>query len=253
MIAPYTENGLTIKVSSLRSKPYVDITLDVMRDFAVEAVNRNYKELLIKGSQRYQAKHYRIEGDCSSAAYFLAAGAIGGKPVTVKNLKTNSVQGDKYLLNILSAMGGTVEHQKETVTVSRRDELKGVTIDMGDYPDLVPTVAVVAAYAKGKTEMTNIGRLRFKETDRLGDTAAELDKMEIKVEVTDNAMVVYGGKPRGAELEAHNDHRMAMSLSIATLFAGGDSIINGAEAVTKSYPRFFNDLADLGAKIKELP
>jgi len=253
MIAPYTENGLTIKVSSLRSKPYVDITLDVMRDFAVEAVNRNYKELLIKGSQRYQAKRYRIEGDYSSAAYFLSAGAIGGRPVTVKNLKTNSAQGDKYFLNILSAIGGSVEHQKETVTVSRRGELKGVTIDMGDYPDLVPTVAVVAAHAQGKSRINNIGRLRFKETDRLGDTAAELDKMEIKVEVTDNAMVVYGGKPRGAELEAHNDHRMAMSLSIAALFAGGDSIINGAEAVTKSYPRFFNDLADLGAKIKELP
>jgi len=253
MIAPYTENGLTIKVTSLQSKPYVDITLDVMRDFGVEAVNRNYKEFLIKGSQRYQAKRYRIEGDYSSAAYFLAAGAIGGRPVTVKNLKTSSAQGDKYFLNILSAIGGSVEQQKERVTVSRRDELKGDTIDMGDYPDLVPTVAVVAAYAQGKSRINNIGRLRFKETDRLGDTAAELGKMGIKVEVTDNAMVVYGGKPKGAEVEAHNDHRLAMSLAITALFAGGDSIINGAETVSKSYPRFFNGLAGLGAKIEELP
>ena len=253
MIAPYTENGLKIKVTNeLRSKPYIDLTLDVMRDFGIEALNKDYKEFQVKGGQGYKARRYHIEGDYSSAAYFLAAGAIGGQPVTVKNLKTNSAQGDKYLVNILSAMGGSVEHQKETVTVSRRDELKGVTIDMGDYPDLVPTVAVVAAYARGKTEMTNIGHLKFKESDRLGDTAAELGRMGIKVEVTDDTMLVYGGKPQGAETEAHNDHRLAMSLAIAALFAGGDSIINGAEAVSKSYPRFFTDLVSLGAKIEEL-
>ena len=114
-------------------------------------------------------------------------------------------------------------------------------------------MAAVAAYAQGETKITNIGHLRFKETDRLSDTAAELGKLGIKVKVTDNAMVVYGGKPRGAEIETHNDHRMAMSLSIAALFAEGDSLINGAEAVTKSYPRFFTDLASLGAKIEELP
>jgi len=254
MVAPYTENGLRIKVTNeFRSRPYIDITLDVMRDFGVEAVNKDYKEFLVKGGQIYKGKRYRIEGDYSSAAYFLAAGAIGGQPVTVKNLKTKSAQGDKYLLDILSLMGCTVERQKEQVTVYRRDELKGVTIDMGDYPDLVQTVAVVAAYARGKTEMTNIGHLRFKETDRLGDTAAELAKMGIRVDVTDNSMVIYGGKPRGAEIEAHNDHRMAMSLSIAALFAEGNSIINGAEAVTKSYPRFFTDLSSLRAKIEELP
>jgi 3-phosphoshikimate 1-carboxyvinyltransferase len=254
MIAPYTENGLAIKITDgLRSRPYIDITLNVMRKFGVEAVNKDYKEFLVKGGQIYKAKRYRIEGDYSSAAYFLAAGAIGGRPVTVKNPKAGSAQGDKNILNILSAMGCPVVHQKEQATVYRRDELKGVTIDMGDYPDLVQTVAVVAAYAGGKTEMTNIGHLRLKETDRLNDTAAELARMGIRVDVTDNSMVIYGGKPRGAEIEAHNDHRLAMSLAIAALFADGDSIINGAEAVTKSYPRFFSDLAGLGAKIEELP
>jgi 3-phosphoshikimate 1-carboxyvinyltransferase len=252
MIAPYTEGGLTIKVTGLRSKPYLDITLDVIQEFGVEALNKDYKEFSVKNGQIYKRKRYRIEGDYSSAAYFLAAGAIGGKPVTVKNLKADSAQGDKYLMNILSAMGGSVEQQKEAVTVSRRDDLKGITIDMGDYPDLVPTVAVIAAYARGKTEMNNISHLKFKESDRLADAATELGKMGIKVDITDNAMLVYGGKPLGAEIEAHNDHRLAMSLSIAALFAEGNSIINGAEAVTKSYPRFFNDLASLGAKIEEL-
>jgi len=254
MIAPCTKNGIKIKISDgLRSRPYIDITLDVMRAFGVEAVNRNsYMELLVKGGQEYKARHYRIEGDYSSAAYFLAAGAIGSRPVTVTNLKADSVQGDRYLLNILSEMGCSVEYQKEPVRISRRDELKGVTVDMGDYPDIVQTVAAVAAYARGKTEVTNIGHLRFKETDRISDTAAELAKMGIRVDVNDNIMVVYGGKPKGAEIEAHNDHRMAMSLAIAALFANGSSIINGAEAVTKSYPQFFADLAGLGAKVEEL-
>jgi 3-phosphoshikimate 1-carboxyvinyltransferase len=253
LVAPYLENGLNIRVTGLRSRPYLDITLDVMRAFGVEAVNHNYKDFEIKGDQIYKAGSYRIEGDYSSAAYFLAAGAISGGPVTVKNLKNNSAQGDRYLLNILSAMGCYVEEPEEAVTVSRRDGLKGVTLDMGDYPDLVPTVAVIAAYAEGKTEMSNIGHLRFKESDRLADTTAELGKMGIKAKVSDNSLVVYGGRPSGAELEAHNDHRLAMSLTIAALFADGGSVISGAESVSKSYPGFFSDLAKLGAGIEELP
>jgi 3-phosphoshikimate 1-carboxyvinyltransferase len=254
MIAPYTKNGIKIKIAhSLHSKPYIDITLDAMRAFGVEALNQDYKEFSVKGSQEYKGRHYWIEGDYSSAAYFLAAGAIGGKPVTIKNLKTNSVQGDKYLLNILSQMGCSVEYQKEQVRVSRCDKLTGVIVDMGDYPDIVPTVAVVAAYAHGKTEITNIGHLRFKESDRLNSIAAELGKMGIRVDVTDDTMLVYGGKPKGTEIDAHGDHRLAMSFAIAALFAEGDSTINGAEAVAKSYPQFFADLNKLGAKIEELP
>jgi 3-phosphoshikimate 1-carboxyvinyltransferase len=252
LIAPYLENGLNIKVANLRSRPYLDITLDVMRAFGVEAENRDYKEFLVKSGQSYKAGRYKIEGDYSSAAYFLAGGAIGGGPVTVKNLKDSSAQGDRYLLNILSAIGCHVEQQKEQVTVSRHNELKGVSLDMGDYPDLVPAVAAIAAYAEGKTKMSNISHLKFKESDRLADTASELAKMGIKAEVTDNAMIVYGGRPGGAELEAHSDHRLAMSLSIAALFAEGGSIISGAESVSKSYPGFFTDLAVLGAGIEEL-
>jgi 3-phosphoshikimate 1-carboxyvinyltransferase len=251
LIAPYLENGLIIKATGLHSRPYIDITIDVMRAFGVDAVNKDYNEFPVRGGQRYKAGRYRIEGDYSSAAYFLAAGAIGGGPVTVTNLKNNSLQGDKYLLNILSAMGCSVEHQEEAVTISRRDELKVVSLDMGDYPDLVPTVATVAAYAKGKTEMSNIGHLKFKESDRLTDTANELARMGIKAEVTDDVMSIYGGRPRGAEVEAHNDHRLAMSLAVAALLAEGSSVINGAESVSKSYPRFFNDLAGLGARIEE--
>ena len=254
MVAPYTNEGIKIKIAhGLHSRPYIDITLDAMQAFGIEAVNEDYKNFRVKGGQGYKARLYRIEGDYSAAAYFLAAGAIGKKPVSVKNLKTDSVQGDRYLLNILSGMGGAAKYQKEQVKISRDKELSGINIDMGDYPDLVPTVAVVAAYARGKTEITNIGHLRFKETDRITNTATELGRMGIKSDVTESTMTVYGGKPRGAEIKAHGDHRMAMSFAIAALFAEGDSIINGAEAVNKSYPRFFADLKRLGARIEELP
>jgi 3-phosphoshikimate 1-carboxyvinyltransferase len=253
MAAPYTRKGLTIKINGgLRSKPYIDITLDAMSAFGVTAVNRDYKEFLIEGNQEYKARRYRIEGDYSSAAYFLAAGAIGGKPVSVTNLKKDSVQGDRQLLNILENMGGAVDYDKDSVTVQRSGALKGINIDMGDYPDLVPTLAVVAALAQGKTTITNIAHLKFKESDRLNDTAAELNKMNISTKVTDDTMVIYGGKALGAELDSHNDHRLAMSLSIAALFADGSSIINGVEAVSKSYPQFFSDLQKLGARVEEL-
>jgi 3-phosphoshikimate 1-carboxyvinyltransferase len=254
MVAPYTEEGISIKIADgLHSRPYIDITLDVMQAFGIKAINKGYKEFMVKGNQEYKARDYQIEGDYSSAAYFFAAGAIGGKAVTAKNLKANSAQGDKYLLNILSEMGCSVEHQKEKIKLSRKKGLSGITLDMGDYPDLVQTVAVVAAYARGETTITNIGHLRLKESDRISDTAAELGKTGIKTEVSDDSIVVYGGKPKGAEIEAHADHRLAMSLAIATLFAKGDSIINGAEAVGKSYPQFFAELKRLGAKIEELP
>jgi 3-phosphoshikimate 1-carboxyvinyltransferase len=254
MVAPYTEEGISIKIGDgLHSRPYIDITLDVMQAFGVKVVNKDYKEFMVKGNQGYKARDYRIEGDYSSAAYFFAAGAIGGKPVTIKNLKADSAQGDKYLLNILSEMGCSVEQGKERIKISRSQELSGVTLDMGDYPDLVQTVAVVAAYARGKTGITNIAHLRLKESDRIGDTAAELSRMGIKTEVSDNSIVIHGGKPKGSQIEAHADHRLAMSLAIAALFAKGNSIINGAEAVSKSYPQFFAELKKLGAKIEELP
>jgi 3-phosphoshikimate 1-carboxyvinyltransferase len=253
MAAPYIKGGLSIRVSGgLRSRPYIDITIDAMKAFGIAAVNRNYKEFLVEGSQSYEARRYRIEGDYSSAAYLLAAGAIGGKPITVTNLKNDSVQGDRKLLAILKEMGASVDYNKDAVRVQRRGALKGITIDLGDYPDLVPTLAVVAAFAQGKTTLTNIAHLRFKESDRLNDTAAELDKMGIRTEVTDDTMVIYGGKPEGSEFDSHNDHRLAMSLSVAASFAAGNSIINGAEAVTKSYPGFFEDFIKLGAEVEEL-
>ncbi len=253
MVAPYAESPVTIKlIDRLHSRPYVDITIDAMRQFGVEVENHDYKKFVVKNGQRYSGRYYRVEGDYSSAAYFFAAAAIGKGFIVVGNLEANSAQGDRYFLEILSQMGCQVNYDGGQIKVARRDELSGVTVDMGDYPDIVQPLAIVAAYAKGKTKITNIGHLRYKETDRIADTARELRKMGIEVEVAEDAMTVTGGSPKGATIESHNDHRMAMSFAVAALFADGDTIINGAESVAKSYPGFFADLASLGAKVEEI-
>lgn len=252
MVAPYAEKDVRIKIiDSLHSKPYVDITIDAMRQFGVEAENHHYKEFMVKSGQRYQGRHYKVEGDYSSAAYFFAAAAIGKGTVAVSNLKPDSAQGDRHFLDILSEMGCIVSYGKGQVKFARRKDLTGVAVDMGDYPDIVQPLAVVAAFAEGKTKITNIGHLRYKETDRINNTAAELRKMGIQVHVTEDTMLINGGKPEGAVIETYSDHRMAMSFAVAALFAEGETIINGTEAVAKSYPAFFTDLARIGAKISE--
>ena len=254
MIAPYAEREMNLRVVDVfRSRPYIDMTIDAMHAFGVNVVNFSYIEFRIKNDRGYEGRQYKIEGDYSSAAYFFAAAAIGGSAISVKNLRFYTKQGDRYFLDILAEMGCSVDNLEGEVRLSRNQELKNITVDMSDYPDIVPPLAVVAAYAGGKTEITNIGHLRFKESDRIGDTAVELGKMGIKTEVTDNTLVIYGGKPKGAQLEAHNDHRLAMSFAIAGIFAEGETVINGAETVTKSYPSFFADLASIGAKVEELP
>ena len=253
MIAPYAEHNVRIKViDGLHSRPYVDITIDTMRQFGVEVGDYNHKEFMVTSGQRYKGRHYEIEGDYSSAAYFFAMAAIGGRSITVGNLNANSVQGDRHFLDILSQMGCYANYQERQIEVTRDRVLTSLIVDMGDYPDIVPPLAIVAAFAKGKTEITNIGHLRYKETDRLNNMAAELRKMGIKVEVTESTMSIDGVKPKGAVIETYGDHRMAMSFATAALFATGDTVINGAETVTKSYPGFFTDLAQIGARVEEI-
>jgi len=253
MIAPYAKHNIKIKVTDgLHSKPYLNITIDAMRHFGVDVVDYNHNNFTVTSGQRYKGRHYDIEGDYSSAAYFFAMAAIGQRPITVGNLKANSLQGDRYFLDILSRMGCYVNYREAGIEVIRDKELAGLSLNMGDYPDIVQPLAIVAAFARGTTEITNIGHLRYKETDRINNMAGELRKMGIEVAVTESTMSIEGGKPKGAVIETYNDHRMAMSFATAALFAQGNTIINGAEAVTKSYPGFFTDLAQIGAVVEEI-
>ena len=249
-IAPFAKAPTEIIVKGMfRSTPYITITTDLMKRFGVAVKNDNFEVLHVPNEHTYKAIDYTVEGDFSSASYFLAAAAILGSKVCVTNLNTKSSQGDRFFLELLAKMGCKVIKKGDTVAVTGPKKLTAITVDMSDYPDIVQTLVVVAAYADGKTHITNIGHLVHKETDRIFDTAKELSRMGVNVHATKNTLTVEGGKPKGTTIDTHNDHRMAMSMAIAALGADGETVIQNAEVVNKSYPGFFDGLKRLGANI----
>jgi 3-phosphoshikimate 1-carboxyvinyltransferase len=228
---------------SLASKPYVDITQDVMSAFGVQVRNQEYQSFFIKAGQRYVPRAYRIEGDASSASYFFSAAAVCRGRVRVENLNPATIQGDIGFLEILKRMGCRVTRGDDWIEVAS-GELRGIEVNMNEMPDLVPTLAVTAAFAQGKTVIKNIGHLRLKESDRIHALAIELSKMGIRVREGEDRLEIEGGEPRGAEIETYNDHRMAMSFAIAGLAVSGVRI-KGERCVGKSFPGFWETLQKL--------
>jgi 3-phosphoshikimate 1-carboxyvinyltransferase len=244
MVAPYALKDVSIEViGPLASKPYVDITQDVMSAFGVEIKSQRFRSFFVKAGQRYLPQKYRIEGDVSSASYFFSAAAVCRGRVKVKNLNPVTLQGDIGFLKILERMGCSVTRGKDWIEVLGR-EIHGIEMDMNEMPDLVPTLAVIAAFAQGKTVIQNIGHLRFKESDRIHSLALELSKMGIRVKEGENGLEIEGGKPHGAEIETYDDHRLAMSFAIGGLAIPGVKI-KGERCVDKSFPGFWEVLQEL--------
>ncbi len=235
-----------VLTTKLESKPYVDMTLKVMRDFGVTADETDYG-YFVPGNQQYAVRDYTVEADWSQAAFFLAAGAIGGE-VILTGLDMSSVQGDKEIVNVLKRFGADIEIGEDCI-ISRKSALSGTEIDASDIPDTVPALAVTAAFANGKTVIKGAERLRLKESDRIESVAENLRRMGISVEETADGMIITGGKPHGAELLGYNDHRIVMAFSVAAAYADGESTITEANAIDKTYPTFFEDYAKLGGKI----
>ncbi|MBI5968998.1 MAG: 3-phosphoshikimate 1-carboxyvinyltransferase [Deltaproteobacteria bacterium] len=244
LVAPYAAGDVRIEVEGyLVSRPYVDITLDVISAFGGEVKSEEYRSFFIRAGQRYLPQKYHIEGDASNASYFFAAAAVTGGRVRVENFRPASVQGDAGFLRILEKMGCKIIPGNGWAEV-QGGGLRGIEIDLNEMPDLVPTLAVTAAFARGKTMIRNIGHLRLKESDRIGALAAELGKLGIWVEEGEDWLQVEGGEIRGAEVETHNDHRLAMSLAIAGLAVPGIRI-KGERCVEKSFPEFWETLQKL--------
>ena len=244
MVAPYAQKDVNVEVTgSLASKPYVDITLDVMSAFGVQVRNQEYQSFFIKAGQRYVPRAYRIEGDASSASYFFSAAAVCRGRVRVENLNPATIQGDIGFLEILKRMGCRVTRGDDWIEVAS-GELREIEVNMNEMPDLVSTLAVTAAFAQGKTVIKNIGHLRLKESDRIHALAIELSKMGIRVREGEDRLEIEGGEPRGAEIETYNDHRMAMSFAIAGLAVSGVRI-KGERCVGKSFPGFWETLQKL--------
>lgn len=262
LAAPLSRKGLTITLGGRKvvSWPYVGLTLQTLEDFGPAfAVEKNdgegwkrvdWRTLMearpggvrfVVSPGNYRAGDYTVEGDWSGASYFLAAGAVGGRPLRVVGLNINSLQGDRALLSILRRMGARIDVEDHGVVVTPAP-LHGIEIDMGACPDLVPTVAVVAAFASGSTVIRNVAHLRIKESDRIAAPAEELRKAGIAVEEREDGMMVHGGTPRipaGTVFRAHGDHRIAMSMALLG-FSGGVVALDNPGVVAKSFPHFWD-------------
>jgi len=240
MAAPLCQGDLTIAVDGeLVSKPYIHITLDVMRRFGVLVENRADQEFFVKGGQQYVSPgHIMVEGDASSASYFLAAAAIAGGPVRVIGAGRNSVQGDARFAEVLEQMGAHVTWGADWIEVSH-GTLKGVDVDLNHIPDAAMTIATTALFAEGPTTIRNIYNWRVKETDRLAAMANELRKLgAIVAEGEDYIHIVPPAVIESAEIDTYDDHRMAMCFSLAAL-GGSPVTINDPGCTAKTFPSYF--------------
>ncbi len=238
LVAPCLGRGLTIDVvKGPVSKPYIDMTVDIMKAFGVELAREGHTHFEIPGGQTYGSGDYIVEPDASNAGYFWAAAAITGSRVKVQGLTTATRQGDVGLVDVLSRMGCSVTHDSDGIAVAG-GPLQGVSVDMGHMPDVVPTLAMVAAFARGTTTIDNVAHLRAKECDRLAAVTNELTKMGIETRTTENQLQVVGGTPHGAEIDTYDDHRIAMSFALAGLKVPGIKI-KDPHCVAKSFPTYW--------------
>ncbi len=249
LAAPYAQKEVKIQIASeLVSIEYVDMTIELMGRFGVQ-VCREGSAFIIKSGQRYLAQECSLPADWSSASYFLAAAAITSGKVMVINVDFNACQGEKQFAELLERMGCKVIRGKDWITVEGTEELRAIEVNLKDMPDVVQTLAAVAAYAQGTTRITGIEHLRYKECDRLEKTAQELSKAGVEVTATEHELQITGSRElKAAVFETHNDHRMAMSLALLGLKTPGIKIQN-PEVARKSFPDYWEKLKELGAKI----
>ena len=247
LAAPLAERPVKLKLTTpLESKPYVLMTIECLRKFGIKV---RYAEALDEFEvvkQDYRPVRYVVEGDWSSVSYFLALGAVAGN-VTVTNLNLKSLQGDRMLVDILRRMCAGVDVGRNSVIV-KKSRLKAVNVDLTDSIDLLPTVAALAAVAEGQSELTGIERARLKESDRVAAVKEGLERMGIIVVDAKDQLTITGGIPESAVINSHNDHRIAMAFSILGVLAG-NTVIEGAECVNKTFPEFWAILKGIGGKV----
>ena len=246
------DSTLTLE-GEIQSAPYIEMTMDAIRQFGVELISRGAR-IEIPGGQQYKSpKTAKVGGDWSNSAFWLCAGAMGDRPITVCGLEPDSRQGDKAVLDILRRFGAKVEAQGDRVTVSPA-ALHGTTIDAEDIPDLVPVLAAVAAVSEGKTVIRGAGRLRIKESDRLKTVSETLSRLGADVEPEADGLVITGrARLSGGRVDAFGDHRIAMTAAVCAVRSDAPVTICGAEAVNKSYPTFFEEYRALGGTVRSMP
>ncbi|CAB3289704.1 3-phosphoshikimate 1-carboxyvinyltransferase [Methanocaldococcus lauensis] len=244
------EDTEIILTSPLKSKPYIDVTIDILNKFGIK-IDKTENGFLVYGNQKYKPINYIVEGDYSSASYLIAAGVLINSDLTIENLFSDSKQGDKAIINIVKEMGADIKVKKDKVIINGEYNLEGIDIDVKDIPDLVPTIAVLGCFAEGKTEIFNGEHVRLKECDRLRACAVELRKMGADIKEKPDGLIIKGVKKlKGCKLNTYNDHRLVMAFTVAGLKAEGETIIDYEESVKISFPYFVEVMKSIGANIE---
>lgn len=230
---PLLEGDSVIEITThLESKSYIDLTLSMLKTFGIEVLNENYEKFIVKGNQAYKPKDYEVEGDYSQGAFFYCANFIGNE-IKIIGLDENSLQGDKQCVDIINEFFENNE--------------KEITIDANNCPDIIPVVTVAASLRKGRTIIINAGRLRIKECDRLNAIATELNKIGGKIQELEDSLIIDGVENfTGGHVSSYDDHRIAMSMAIASTRCNKELIIDNKKCVAKSYPSFWEDFKSLG-------
>jgi 3-phosphoshikimate 1-carboxyvinyltransferase len=256
LLMAYSEagaNGVSIKVKDLKSKPYIDLTLDVMKQFGMNVPeNKNYKEFVFHSEQSPNSEptnhEYKVEGDWSGGAFLLVAGTIAGS-ITVRGLNLSSTQADRAIMDALMSANAAIATEAKGIQ-AHPGGLRGFEFDATDCPDLFPPLVALAAYCKGETKITGVRRLKHKESNRAVTLQDEFDLMGVKIDLDDDIMIIHGGGiVKGADVHSHHDHRIAMACAVAALGANSETVIEESQAVKKSYPDFYFDLKTLGANV----
>ncbi len=255
LACPSLDGDTRITVDNLGERPYVNITIDWLKAAGIEITNNNYETFIIPGGQKYKSFNKTVPSDWCGATYPMVAAAITNSKIKLKDMDINDHQGEKVFVDIIREMGGKVEVIDEGrggVVVEGGYDLHGIEIDCRDMPDAIPALAVLGCKAKGKTVLKNIQACRLKETDRAKSIIEELSKMGGKFDETHDSLTIYHSNLKGACLSGHHDHRIVMASSCAALMAEGSTLINDAEYVGVSFPKFFEEMTGIGAKIKRL-
>lgn len=248
---PLLEDSSKIIIEGeLESAPYVMMTLKTLKSANIDICKQNINTIEVYGNQEYSAIDYEIESDWSHAAFFAVAGALGGE-VTLYGLNKYSIQGDKEIVNILKFMGASITYNDDnSITIKKANRLHALDIDVSNIPDLAPIITALASTAKGTTKLYNAGRLKYKESDRINDLKDSFNRIGAKIEATDDNIFIEGvERLEGGETTSHNDHRIAMSLAVASIVAKNNIIIDDAESINKSSFNFIEQFRSIGARI----
>ena len=248
IVSPFLGKDVTIRVSNLKSTPYIDMTLEIMRSFGLTVNHQEYETFQIRSFQEINpSKIYSVEGDWSAASFFVVAGLIGGV-INISGLNKDSLQADKLILDVVDLVGGRFTWKGGDLIIERAT-LYPFKFDATNCPDLFPPLAVLAAMTDGTSEINGVHRLKHKESDRSSALIKELSKLGVSIKVINDSLVIEGSAAaeyvKGGEVSSHNDHRMAMALALMSFRSSGDIIISGASSINKSYPNFYKDFISL--------